>query len=129
MRVRIIVSILLCLFAASGCATLRNVVGIPAPVDNTLASWASMSPQQKSTAMAQQFFIFEGSYEALLKTPQPTAEQKKLMNVEYKILKGMKATILGYEDAIVANDPMKLAEFELQFLQAVNNWLLSQLSK
>jgi len=94
---------------------------------NPITNWNSLTPQEKGIAMAQQFFTFNATYSTLIKKQNPTAEEVALMHTEYKILGALQTAILAYNDAFLSNDPMAMANAEVAFLNAVNNWLSAQL--
>jgi len=109
----------LALVACSGMQALKDT--------NPLTNWNSLSPQEKSIAMAQQFFTFNASYSTFIKKQNPTPEEVSLMHKEYNILVTLRTAILAYNDAFASNDPMAMANAEVAFLNAVNNWLSAQL--
>jgi len=109
----------LVLVACSGMQALKD--------SNPITNWNSLTPQEKSIAMAQQFFTFNASYSTLIKKQNPSKEEISLMQTEYKILGALQTSILAYNDAFASNDPMAMANAEVAFLNAVNNWLSAQL--
>ena len=119
------IGVFIVLALVAGCGAMGKTM----TDDNFIVKWNTLTPQEKSIAMAQQFFIFESTYEALTKKPNPTAEEKGLMKTEYSILSAIQPAIIGYNDAFTNNDPMAMANFEIQFLNLANKWLMTTLSK
>jgi hypothetical protein len=118
--------LLLCVLTLGSCATLRSMIGAT-PVDNTLNSWATMSPEQKSTVMGQQYLSFSASTRALSMRTDLTAGQKKLLHIEKNIVVRLQKAVIAYDDAFVKGDPMAMVTYEMEVLQLFNEWLTAQL--